>query len=229
MRQTAPRYDLDLDRLADEALVVLAQECDYRPAGAALFQRYHDWACGLVGRRACRSRLQHADAEDARQNAVLGLAEAIRRYDTLQMGLRGGCRFRTFLFRVVSARYIDFLRRLGCLRRHYRSATILAAAPVPAGSGSRPAYGAGDPVGAAQCKEEQARLEQALQQLDEASRKLWDSLAAGTPLRAAARALDISYDAAQRIRRRLLAALAAQLRSPEKVSPAVLRSVRSGE
>jgi RNA polymerase sigma factor (sigma-70 family) len=211
MRLTGRGYDLDLERLADEELVVLAQECDYRPAGEALLLRYHAWAGRLAARRAWRSRLQPADAEDARQNAVLSLAEAIRCYDTLQLGLRGGCHFRTFLLRVVSARYLDFLRRLRRPGRPCHSAAALAEVPVPARGGPG-SHGWGDPVGTAEGHEAQARLERALGRLDAGARRLWERLAGGTPLRAVARELGVSYDVAKRARRRLLAALAAQLR-----------------
>jgi RNA polymerase sigma factor (sigma-70 family) len=191
--------------------VVLAQECDYLPAGEVLLERYHAWAGQLVARRARRSRLQSPDAEDARQNAVLSLAEAIRCYDTLQLGRCGGCTFRTFLLRVVSARFLDFLRRLGRMRQHYQGSADLAEVPVPARCGSLLTPCWSDPAGAAECREEQARLERALAGLDAGARCLWEGLAVGTPLRVAARELGMSYDAAKRARRKLLAALATQL------------------
>jgi RNA polymerase sigma factor (sigma-70 family) len=222
MRLTGRGYDLDLERLADEELVVLAQECDFRPAGEALMRRYHGWAAQLAARRACRSRLQPADTADARQNAVLSLAEAIRCYDTLQVGRCGGCTFRTFLLRVVSARFLDFLRRLGRMRQHCQSSADLAEAPVPDRCGDLRTPCWSDPGGAAQCREEQARLERALAGLDAGARCLWERLAVGTPLRVAARELGLSYDAAKRARRKLLAALTAQLRegaAPERGRP----------
>jgi RNA polymerase sigma factor (sigma-70 family) len=229
MKLTGLRYDLDLDRLADEALVVLAQECDYRPAGDALLERYHAWAGRLVSRRASRSRLQSADVEDARQNAVLSLAEAIRCYDTFQLGRRGGYQFRAFLVRVVGARYLDFLRRLRRLGQRYKSAAELAKALEPAHRGGHALRDVGDPVGAAERQEEQVRLEQALCRLDEVARSLWERLATGTPLRDAARDLGLSYYAARRARRRLLAELTAQLRQAEKAAPAAPRSRRWNE
>jgi RNA polymerase sigma factor (sigma-70 family) len=229
MTLTGLRYDLDLDRLTDEELVVLAQECDYRPAGEALVQRYHDWARWLAARCARRSRLQSADAEDARQNAVLSLAEAIRCYDTLQLGRRGGYQFRAFLVRVVGARYLDFLRRLRRLGQRYKGAAALAEALESAHRGGHALRDGGDPVGAAERQEEQVRLEQALCRMDEVARSLWERLATGTPLRAAAQELGLSYYAAKRARRRLLAALTAQLRQAEKIAPAAPRSSRWNE
>jgi RNA polymerase sigma factor (sigma-70 family) len=222
-------YDLDLDRLTDEALVVLAQECGYRPAAEVLLERYHAWAGRLVGRRACHSCLQPADVEDARQNAVLSLAEAIRCYDTSQLGRRDTCHFRTFLLRVVSARYLDFVRRLCRWRRRWWNWAALDGAPVPARRGGPAPHGRGDPVGAAERGEEQAWLERALRRLDGDARSLWERLAAGTPLRAVARDLGLSYDAAKRARRRLLAALTDQLPQAEKIAPPVPRPRGSGE
>jgi RNA polymerase sigma factor (sigma-70 family) len=206
MRLAARRYDLDLERLADEELVVLAQECGYGPASTALLLRYHDWAGRLVTAHARRSRLQAADVEDARQNAVFSLTEAIRRYDTLELGRRGGCRFRTFLYRVVTARYCDFARQVGRLVSRWKGSLLVGDALTLARCNW------GDPATAAELREAQARLEQALARLDGSARLLWERLASGIPLRAVALEQGISYDAAKRARRRLLAELTAHLR-----------------
>jgi DNA-binding CsgD family transcriptional regulator len=58
-----------------------------------------------------------------------------------------------------------------------------------------------------------ARLQQALDGLDDAKRRLWRELASGKKLRQIAAEQGVSYDRVKRQRRRLLAQLAAQLRN----------------
>jgi RNA polymerase sigma factor (sigma-70 family) len=196
MRLRAKRYDLDLEGMSDEELVVLAQECGCAPAGQVLLLRHHDWVGGLVARRARRRYLQDADVEDARQNAVLSLTEAVHSYDTLELGRPGGCRFRSFLYRVALARYCDFLRKVGRLTGRWKTFSALAEAPVPVRSGCD------DPAAAAEWQEAQARLERALGQLDDPARQLWERLVSGALLRGIADELSVSYDAAKRARPR---------------------------
>jgi RNA polymerase sigma factor (sigma-70 family) len=203
MSLPAKCYDLDMVPLADEELVVLAEECGYVPAATVLLARYHDWVGELAARRAWHSRLQGADVDDARQNAFLSLAEAISRYDTSQMGRRRGCRFRSFLYRVVQARYCDFARHVGRLHKRWQNTEVL---PDVASNG-RP--GASEPADMAGREELLAQVEQRLQCLGQDDRRLWERLASGASLRTVARDLGLSYDAAKRARRRVLQALSA--------------------
>src|SRR5215831_15234799 len=106
-----PRYDLDMAGLEDEQLVVLVQECAYVPAKEELISRCNGLKDKLIHRLAARNGLQEADRMDAQQDAVLWILEAIREYDTGQQVTPRGCRFRTFLYRVLLARFIDLLRR----------------------------------------------------------------------------------------------------------------------
>ena len=113
-RPSAPqprRYDLDLAGLEDEQLVVLAQECGYAPARDELIARCHGLKDRLIHRCASRSGLQEADRMDAQQDGVLWILEAIREYHTVQQVRPRGCRFRTFLYRVLLSRFSDLLRR----------------------------------------------------------------------------------------------------------------------
>jgi RNA polymerase sigma factor (sigma-70 family) len=192
--------------MSDEELVVLAQECGCAAAGQRLLLRYHDWVGGLVARRARRRHLQNADVQDARQNAVLSLTEAIHSYDTRELGRPGGCCFRSFLYRVVLARYCDFLRKVGRHTGRWKSFPARAEAPVPVRSGCD------DPAVAVEWQEAQASLERALRQLDDPARQLWERLVTGVPLRGIADELGVSYDAAKRARRKLLAQLTGCLR-----------------
>jgi RNA polymerase sigma factor (sigma-70 family) len=199
-----PAYDLDMTALDDGPLVVLAQECGYRPARDELICRHLGLARQFVGHYACRHRLQEVDADDAEQDAVLWVLEAIRRYRTDESVKAGGCHFRSFLHRVIASRLVDFSRRLQ-LRNHAPLDAVGAACT------SRPRYGQGPSP--PECLEEEVRagLDQELARLGEADRGLWDLMAAGTPLRRAAATLGLSYDTAKRRRRKLLAHLKCSL------------------
>src|SRR5262245_26677543 len=89
-------YDLRLADLDDEQLIVLTQEGDYRPARDELICRCLRRARQFVSHYARRHRLQRADAEDAEQDAVFWVLEAIRRYRTSEFVKAGGCHFRSF-------------------------------------------------------------------------------------------------------------------------------------
>ena len=207
----ARKYDLDLSRMGDEALVILAQECAFRPATDELVLRYYEKMSQLIARKANRLGLA-ADLPDAQQNAVFAMLEAIAGYHTLEVAKPRGCRFRTYLGRVVLARFGDFVRKL---RRLQRPCCPLheAGEGLAAGRGRCPGSRTSDPVEALARREAMARLHQALEGLDEALRGLWRELADGKRLRQIARERGVSYDRLKRQRRRLLARLAAQLRN----------------
>ena len=136
-RPSAPqprRYDLDLAGLEDEQLVVLAQECGYAPARDELIARCHGLKDRLIHRCASRSGLQEADRMDAQQDGVLWILEAIREYNTGQQVRPRGCRFRTFLYRVLLSRFSDLLRR-----QRRRQARLQLGACAFAGLPSAPA------------------------------------------------------------------------------------------
>ena len=124
MRAGAKRYDLDLSRMGDEALVILAQECAFRPATDELVLRYYERMNPLIARKA-RGLGLTADLPDAQQNAVFAILEAIAGYDTLEAARPRGCSFRTYLGRVVLARFGDFVRQLRRLRRQWWTPGLL--------------------------------------------------------------------------------------------------------
>jgi RNA polymerase sigma factor (sigma-70 family) len=213
MHAGAKKYDLDLLRMADEALVILAQECAFRPATDELVRRYHEKMSQLIARKA-RGLGLAADLPDAQQNAVFAMLEAIAGYHTLEVAKPRGCRFCTFLGMVVLARFGDFVRQL---RRLQRPCCGLheAGEKLAACQGRCPGFRTSDPVEALARREAMARLHQALEDLDEALRGLWRELADGKKLSQIAREQGVSYDRLKRQRRRLLARLAAQLRNAE--------------
>ena len=210
MHAGVKKYDLDLSRMGDEALVILAQECAFRPATDEVLRRYYEPMSQLIAWKA-RFPWLAADLPDAQQNGVFAILEAIAGYDTLEATKPRGCRFRTFLGRVVLARFGDFVRQLRRLRRHY-GRLHEAGEKLAACRGRCPGSRGGDPVEALARWEAMARLQHALEGLDEELRRLWRELASGKKLRQIAREQGVSYDRVKRQRRRLLGQLAAQLR-----------------
>jgi RNA polymerase sigma factor (sigma-70 family) len=203
--------------LEDEQLVVLVQECGHVPARDELISRYNGMKNRLIHRRAARSGLQEADRMDAGQDAVLWILEAIREYKTGQQAMPRGCRFRSFLYRVLLARLIDLLRRQHRRQARFRLGAYtfgsLNAPPAPQrdGSPAGPASWGGEPQRGMERDELMARLHQELDQLGGRARELWDLLVRGMRLREIAAALDLSYDVAKRRRRKLIAHLRACL------------------
>ena len=211
MHAGVKKYDLDLSRMGDEALVILAQECAFRPATDEVLRRYYEPMSQLIAWKA-RFPWLAADLPDAQQNAVFAMLEAIAGYHTLEAAKPRGCRFRTYLGRVVLARFGDFVRKLRRLQRP--CCGLHEAGETPAACQGRcPGCRKGDPVEVLARREARARLHQALEGLDEALRRLWRELADGKSLRQIAREQGVSYDRLKRQRRRLLARLAAQLRN----------------
>jgi RNA polymerase sigma factor (sigma-70 family) len=215
--QQRPRYDLDLAGLEDEQLVVLAQECGYVPARDELIARCNGLKDRLIHRRAARNGWQEADRMDAQQDAVLWTLEAIREYHTEQQFRQRACRFRSFLYRVLRSRFIDLLRRRARREARLRLGGYAfgwpSSPPAPRhdGSPAGPASRGGGPQRGMERDELMARLQEELDRLGGAARGLWDLLARGVGLREVAAALGLSYDAAKRRRRKLIAHLRACL------------------
>ena len=150
---------------------------------------------------------------DAQQDAVLWILEAIREYNTVQQFMPPGCRFRTFVYHVLLSRFIDFLRRQS--RRQARARlggyTFASLSAPPAsrrdGSSAGPESWGGEPQRGMERDELMAQLHRELDRLGGRARELWDLLVGGMPLREIAAALGLSYDAAKRQRRSLIAHL----------------------
>jgi RNA polymerase sigma factor (sigma-70 family) len=219
---TPPRkHDLDLSHLEDEELVVLAREWGYRPARDELIHRCLGLAKRIVGQHANRWRLQEADRQDAQQDAVLWIVEAIDQYRTSEHITPGGCHFRSFLYRVLAARFIDFLRHRDYLRRRFPPTAVVFLLGKCATDGRRHrgsqegenSNGGEVPAGVEE-GELRSRLAQELDQVGAVDRLLWDLLAAGTPLKRAALALNLSYDAVKRRRQKLIVHLRISLVGP---------------
>jgi RNA polymerase sigma factor (sigma-70 family) len=207
-----------MTRLEDEALVVLAAKCDHRPARDELIRRSLPLAERLIRRHAAQSGLQEADHQDARQDAVLWIVEAIRCYRAEEQAKPGGCHFRSFLYRVLSARFLNFLRHRSRLRSRFPltgagrgGAARDSGHGHLADTGGRTGGEARDPARGAEEDELRAHLLGELARLDGPTRRLWGLLAEGAPLREVARVLNLSCDAVKRRRRKLFAHLRASL------------------
>ena len=111
---------LDMALVDDEALVVLANECDYMPARDELLVRYSPQTERLIQWLARSTEFANSDIDDARQNAVFWTVEAISKFDTDQMDSVRRCSFYSFLYRVLVARFKDFSKQLRRFERRRR-------------------------------------------------------------------------------------------------------------
>jgi RNA polymerase sigma factor (sigma-70 family) len=201
-------FDLDLAVMEDEAVVVLAKECEYGPARDELIVRYGPQTSRLIGWLAHCQSFSHADGEDARQNAVFWIMEAINKYDTRQIGKPQGCSFRSFIHRVLVARFKDFAKHLRRVDRHYdRTPRSETEEPLPADFDDSQ----DDPAVLAETHESMHRLQATLRGLDCEAMRLWLLLAEGHSLREISAQLGMSYDAAKRRRRKLIEQLKLRL------------------
>jgi RNA polymerase sigma factor (sigma-70 family) len=219
MPAMAQKYDLDLSKIGDEELVVLAQECGFRPAANELLLRYHQPMGRLIAYLGKQAPLTDTDLEDARQTAVFALCEAIAGYNTFEMVKPGGCRFRTYGRLVTTRRFWNFVKQIRRLRKRYRCSAHVdgnGAAQSRQGGSETCACSwrnqrSSDPADAAARQETLGRLNQALARLEPKLRSLGHDLAAGEKLREIASKRGISYDAVKRQRRKLLAQLRTEL------------------
>jgi RNA polymerase sigma factor (sigma-70 family) len=202
--------------MEDEALIVLAKECEYAPARDELIVRYGNHSRRLIDWMAYRYRLSDADTEDARQNAVFWFVEAITKYDTNQIGKRQGCSFRSFIHRVVMARFKDFAKHLRRVECHYDRNSGCGSDDSSAVDIDRKGT---DPATLAEAQESASRLQAALASLRPDAGQLWQLLADGQSLRQVAAELGLSYDAAKRRRRKLIAELKIRLSQDGKAAP----------
>lgn len=199
---------LELSKLGDEVLVRLARECGHRPAERELVARYRARVNLLVVRLARRQGLEAAEIEDACQDAVFGVMKAIERYDTNQVGISGGCSFRSFLSRVVSDRFRDFVKKHW--RRKRRFGQLQTVTEVVGGTTED------DPSRIAQKRETHGRIRSFMHGLESPARELMDTLVSENSLRDVAQTVGVSYDKAKRMRRRLISDLATWLEMPGK-------------
>jgi len=209
-------YDLNLAEVTDEALVVLAEECEFQAAETELLLRYRPWSQQMIMRLSRRRGLTLHEAEDAAQEAVFSLLKAIQRYNTDQMGRIKGCSFQSFAGRVITDGFKDFVKRLWRIKSRFgRSLHFSASANSPNDENSDVCWVCTDqsknPVHMSQRREMDSRLQKFIDALDAPVRIFLIELLAGARLRAAATTAGLSYDQGKRMRRRLRSQLANRL------------------
>lgn len=215
-------YDLDLTKLEDEPLVVLAQ-LDFEPARNELIDRVWPLCQRIVRRRAFRLGMQKPDLEDVQQSSVFWIIEAIGHYRSDEFVRPGGCHFRSFLYCVLRRRFIDALRTgrkyqlcNGTNFNHHprnfemRDSDSLARLAI---SGAVTATG--NPPHDAQYSEWSTQLQAEVGRLSQTMQELCTLLRQGQPLHHIATRLHCSYDQAKRWRRRLLTTLGAAVGADE--------------
>ncbi|MBV9125459.1 MAG: Ig-like domain repeat protein [Planctomycetes bacterium] len=108
--EAGPAYDLDMTRMEDEALVVLAAECAYPAAVNALAARYFDWTKHLITLLARGKQLPPSAIQEAQEQALLALPQAVADYDQAQTEAPVGRSFRSFLGQAIVAGFQKFLQ-----------------------------------------------------------------------------------------------------------------------
>lgn len=196
----------------DSALIVLAQECDYRPARDELIVRYASQRDRLIRWLASSTKFKTADVEDACQNSVFWTVEAINKYDTEQIVKERGCSFYTFLNLVVVRRFKDYCKSLRRTERPYNRAFNSQTQEVLINSPDQPTS---DPATLAESLEAKTCLYAAIAQMDGQSCRIWNLLVEGNNLREISEELGISYDAVKRRRQKLIKHLTSRLRSSD--------------
>jgi RNA polymerase sigma factor (sigma-70 family) len=170
----------DLSQLTDDDLVLRARGPDRDRAWEELARRDQGSLSRLVAWLARRCGVFGADQDDLRQEAALAQLRAIHRYHLNPPDGPARYAFRRFCRRVVLRRLLTCLRSCRRAERHLdRSAdatAILEVFPTPAGAGRGRAAFDSQPVWEAQQQEQQVRIAQALQYLDDWQRRLVDSL-----------------------------------------------------
>jgi RNA polymerase sigma factor (sigma-70 family) len=210
-----------MTKLRDEELVVLAKECGFLPARQELLVRSYDWMKRQIILNSRRMGLAGAEAEDAQEEGVFSLLEAIAKYDTRQLGKKDGCSFRSFLRQVVLARLHDYCKKLRRRRRRYHqpaaACRVLEDAmdnrPCASSVAALPGLNLSDPSIEMEWREQLARLENALMRIDDQLQRLWERLAVGRSMHDIAAEWGVSYHRIRRCRRRMLADLSDHLRA----------------
>lgn len=210
---------LDMALVDDEALVVLAKECDYSPARDEILLRYSTQTERLIQWLARSTEFGSTDIEDARQNAVFWTVEAINKFDTDQIGRERRCSFYSFLYRVLVARFKDFSKQVRRLERRRRLASDNTDENQSLSHIFRDPT---DPALVVEAEEAARWLQSAVAELDDECRQIWQRLCEGINLREIATEMGLSYDSAKRRRRKLIQKLKFHLRQSPLTGSAIV-------
>jgi RNA polymerase sigma factor (sigma-70 family) len=205
---------------SDDQLIACARATDDCRALAELIGRYYLWLSAVIRRRARRAGLCREDAEDAQQDTVHALLDAVRDYDLVQCAARRGCSFRTFLGRRAINRFQNALKRLRWLETHRRGEKELVAA-LEKRSRRSAAVSAGpcwlepepiDPAQTAQRRELAVQVRQVFATLSPEQQQLWEATAAGTSREELGQQLGVTRRTVHRRQEALSALLGARLK-----------------
>ncbi len=154
---------------------------------------------GLALKRGWRGE----DIRDAQQEGVLWMVEAIKDYDTNEVGKPGGCSFRSFLYKVLVRSFSNYARsRKRCEGHLNRQVTVLdeyAADTNRSSSLNHRTFVVQDcqptPVTLAEQQEDAQRLRNAIQHLSETERRILTGIGQDKKLTAIATELGLRLGA----------------------------------
>jgi RNA polymerase sigma factor (sigma-70 family) len=208
---------IDYGSASDDQLIASARAIHDRRAVGELIARHYWWLCAVIGRRAKRAGLRPEDIEDARQDAVTALMEAVEEFDTVQNGKSQVCSFRTFLGHRAVNRFQNAIKRLQRFRASHRGEAELVESlerrrhrlGTHATGAGWLELEAGNPVLAAQRRELAAFVRKVFASLKPEQQSLWEATADGVSCAELARRQGVT----RRTVRRRQAALSRLLRA----------------
>lgn len=166
----------------------------------------------LVMNLGAHYNLSQVDIEDAQQEGVFWVIEAIGRFKPVHCKGRKDATFITFLHRVITFRFRDFVR--SCHRSRTRELLVFSLvsggkAPVQGlrdglYEGTVSDHGSEDPSRLIENRESRERLSAVISKLDKDSQRLWHLLRSESRLGEIAKRCGVSYEAVRHRRRKLV-------------------------
>jgi DNA-directed RNA polymerase specialized sigma24 family protein len=204
---------------SDEQALLRRAQAGERRAVNELALGYYEELGDLLAGLARRAGLQAADVKDARQLLFFAVQTAVARFKSGPDGTCR-CRFRTFLHRVATGLFRNWLKRRWrgqCREQAVGLAAARAAGPSRAPGSADwlcpPAEWKDEPALAAQRREALAAVPGILAQLGEVERRVGQGMLDGTPRGELARRLALRPYAVGRVWHRVLAVLRTRLKT----------------
>ena len=114
--------EADLARMSNEHLVSLIQESQSIAAINEMVLRFRDLANRFIASHARRCKLSPVDREDAQSEALFGIREAARKFDTHKRTRKSNDPVRTFVLVVLHSRF-------GLLTQNRRISKLISSSP----------------------------------------------------------------------------------------------------
>jgi RNA polymerase sigma factor (sigma-70 family) len=202
-------------------LLARAREPGHPQAVNALLLPHLGWAYRTVAKLARRVGLPAGLVADAQQEVWMALTRAVIHYTPQPSEAPCRCALRTFLYKVVTDRFRNFVRQYRRDARNYERAVrvedaLEGRAPQTHSAHALPVQlpsEGSDPVLAAERREQEALMAWACRHLEVSERCLLESLDAAVPLKRIAQQMGISRRTMIRRQCKLLAKLRARLRA----------------